>query len=316
MHPQKYRNLLAVTELKKSFYSSGNDFNLPSNNTVDQMKKTSSQLYNTYQSKNVPDPSISSESKYKKYNEISGINNNYNLPNDNKFDSNNIKDYNKYDFKYNKGNDNLSAVHQTTNKLNSSLENKNTEKFDSSSVDKYSQNSYNMSLSKEPKFMAITDDYKLENSLEVDKNTLKKYDNLGNDKYGGYKNKLDKIYDNKYSDIADPLNDKESYYDKEFSSFNNNKVKNYNYNDELNTPKDSNFNNVLKYETNSQKHSPLRNNNNEKTKYDSKYDYLGSEKDTLASNKSTKDRYFSSEKRVFRNGEKEKERVDKFESSD
>lgn len=299
LNPNKYRDLNVSTELKKSYSYNNNSDLLPQ--AVDPLKKTNSSNLGNYSNK-----LDINETKYKKYNEIPGMNNNYNLPNDN---YGGVKDY-KYDFKYNKGGDNFSTIPQSSSKLNSSLENKKENKYDVGFNDKYSNN--NNYLSKEPKFMAITDDYKVDNSLELDKNSSKKYDNLNNLNKYNFKSGIEKNYENK-TELQDCLNEKDSFYEKEFSSFSNAKIKNYgNYNDELLTPKDSNFSNALKYETNSQKHSPLRTNppnpGNDK-KYDSKYDYLGGDKD-----KSSKDRYFSSEKRVYRNGEKDKERLDKFES--
>ena len=80
------------------------------------------------------------------------------------------------------------------------------------------------------------------------------------------------------------------------------------------TPKDSNFPNSLKFEPISQKHSPLRNTNSEKNRFiENKYDYLGDDKDALSLTANKNNRYFSSEKRVFRNIDNEK--GDKFESS-
>ena len=233
--------------------------------------------------------------------------------------SNTTKDFNsKYDLKYgnNRVNDNFSTLPQTSSKLNKSIENKNADKYENKSSynDKYSPNSYNIHNNKDP--MAITDDYKMDNSLEIDQNSMKKYDNSG---YGGFKSKLDKNYNNEIKvELSDPL-DKESFYDKEFSSFNNNKLKNYNLNDELITPKDSNINNPLKYdkyENNSQKHSPMRNNNENNKFSGDKFDYLGGAdtRDPLSSNKNAKNRYCSSEKRVYRN-EKDKEKYDKYESN-
>jgi len=301
INSNKYRDLIVTTEYKKiNTYYNNSDL---TNQAIDPLKKTNSSGLGNYSNK-----LDINESKYKKYNEIPGITNNYNLPNDN---FGGAKDY-KYDFKYNKGNENFSTIPQSSSKLNTSIENKKETKYDSTYNDKYSNNE-NYITSKEPKFMAITDDYKVDNSLEMDKNSSKKYDYLNNFNKYNFKSGLDRNYENK-NELQDCLNEKDSFYEKEFSSFSNNKMKNYgNYNDELLTPKDSNFSNGLKYETNSQKHSPLRTNPpnpiNDK-KYDNKYDYLGGDKD-----KSSKDRYFSSEKRPFRNGEKDKERLDKFEST-
>ena len=299
LQSHKYRNLIAVTELKK-INSINSDLTLNNNNTYDLMKK--SPISGTEKNKQYYD--LTSEVKYKKYNEITGINNNYNLPSNDKFDSNNLKD-----LKYNKSGDNFSNLQATLSK--SSIENKN-EKFESN--DKYSQNYYNVNQTKEPKFIARNDDYNLDNSLEADSNLIKKYDNLGNDKYLGYKSKLERNNDKKFTELSDGLNEKDSFYDKELNSFSNNKNKNNNYNDELMTPKDSNFPNSLKFEPISQKHSPLRNTNSEKNRFiENKYDYLGDDKDALSLTANKNNRYFSSEKRVFRNIDNEK--GDKFESS-